>query len=655
MKTLSIVIQWLVVAAILAFVGFVIVRPTPQPDYAPETWSDWNGVTVLSYAGIARSDTPDYPSVRLLEAQLTALRDAGYRTVRPEDVRAFLDERAPLPEKALLLIFEAGRKEAFIRATPILQRVGFSAVIAVPTAVMHQWGGFYLKPKDIRKVSKLPQWQIGSMGDRAAEPAPGRATVEDGLFLAKRGLAEGKEESANAFRDRILRDYAHSAQTLEAAAGRAPLLYLYPFAEAGQSPGSDPLAEAANRDGVTRHYGLAFIGGFNAYNGPGSDPWALTRLRVPGNWPPERLLAELASSQPRGKPQAGLGAEQDWVFEREAKLRDGALRVAAGAAVWLRGSEAWTDVELSADLQPEAAGSGALYARYTSLRSWLRVAADAQGLRVQERLGSRLFTLFRMADPAGAQAVRHVRLRLRNNRAWLWLDGKPVAENLPLSPNTQRGRIGFGSDAGELRVGAFSARALPARWVLANSIRLVADADREQAQAILPNWFRAGEKPILAQTAQQDLLHTAVSGIRTVPLLSGGASLSDDEARAWAGAIDDELIRANLKPLVPSLAIDCPSLPLATELRNRAYSVTHLLSPAPAQEWGRSIAQASADEVIVVNGLGEEAERAVRWLRLAVPSRRLALREADGAALAPGLSTVRMYDPNTDRRKEREP
>lgn len=655
MKRLSVVIQWFFVIALLAFSGYVIFRPTPQPDYAPETWEDWNGITVLSYAGIARKESADYPSVKVLEAQLTALRDAGYRTVRPEDVRAYLDNLAPLPEKALLLIFEGGRKEAFIRATPILQRTGFSAVIVVPTTVMRQWGGFYLKRKDIRKVVKLPQWEVGSMGHQAYEPAPGFTSVEEGHFLAKRGRTNGKEESAESFRDRILKDYTHSAQTLEDAAGRPPQLYLYPYADAGQCPGSDPLAETVNREAVVRHFGLAFIGGFNAFNGPGSDPWSLTRLRVPGDWPPERLLAELTSSQPRSRLQAAIGGAQDWVFEREGELRDNALRLADGAAVWLRGTEAWTDAEISADLQPEAAGSGALYARYTSLRSWLRLAADAEGIRVQERLGSRLYTLFRLTSPAEAETVRHLRLRLRNNRAWVWLDDKPVAENLPLSPGTRSGRVGFASDQGELRVSAFSARPLPARWILANSIRLIADADKENVQAILPNWFRAGEKPTAAQTAQQDLLHSAVAGINTIPLLSGASSLSDEAARAWAAAIDDELIRVNLKPLVPSLALDCPALALATELRNRHYRVAHLLSPAEAREWGRSIAQASSDEVLVVNGIGQEADEALTWLKFAIPTGRLALREPDGAAFAPGLSTVRMYDSNTDRRKERKP
>ena len=638
MNKLSIFAQWLALAALAAGVAFVALRPTPQPVYAPDTWRNWDGVTVLSYAGIARNDSPVYPTVKRLEAQLAALREAGYRTVRPEDVRAFLDERAPLPDKALLLLFEGGRKEAFIRATPVLQRTGFSAVIAVPTSVMDLWGGFYLKRSDIRKIVKMPQWQAGSMGHQAINPLPGSSGANEGRFLAQRArLASGQEESADAFRERIGEDYALSRRLLEEATGKPPLLYLYPFAEAGQSPSADPLAAAANRDAVTRNFGLAFVGGGHAFNGPGSDPWSLTRLRVPGDWSPARLLAELNADQPRHAPQTSVGSAQDWAFERKGDVREGGLDLTDGSAAWLRGTEAWSDADVSAELHPAAAARAALYARYTGTRSWLRVTADAEGLCVQEHMGDRLFTLCRR-PPAGAVAgAQQIRLRLRNNRAWVWLNGQPVAENLPLSHETRRGRIGVGTERGDLRVTAFSAHPISARWILFNGIKRVPADQREQVQAVLPGCFRAGEPPAFPAAAQQELLQSAVSGVQTYPLLSGAGTLNDEAARGWAEAIDAELVRADMKPLVPCLAVEGPAPALVGELRNRRYRVAHVLTPDDALKWGRSIAQESRDEILVINGTGAEADRAADWLLRAVPANRVARRDPDSAALAPNL------------------
>ena len=648
MRKISIFIQWLVVIAICAFLVYVIMRPTPQPDYNPETWRNWSGITVLSYPGITRKETPVYPSVKVLESHLSALRDAGYQTVQPEDVRAYLDQHAPLPDKALLLIFEGGRKEAFIRATPVLQRTGYSAVLTVPTVVMKQWGNFYLKKKDVRKIDNLPQWQVGSMGHKAITPIPGSAPENERRYLTQRFKDKREAESPETFRERIMQDYALSARLLNEAIGMPAQLYLYPYSDAGQSPSADPLAETVNREAVTRYYSLAFIGSASAFNGPGTDPWALTRLRVPGNWTAEQLLAELESSKPRTKPLETIGTAENWVLERDAELGDQEFYLIPDSAAWLRGTENWTDVDISATLHPGKEGIGSLYARYSSMRSWLRVTADAQSISVQERLGNRLITLFRQSlKEKGADGYK-VRIRLRNNRAWLWLQDKPLAKKLPLSPGTERGRTGLGAQGSEVRVSAFSAKPLPARWVLGNSIRLINDADLEQVQAIVPNWFRAGEKPNLSQTAKQDLMRASVAGINTYPLLTGGGTLSEEKMRNWAEAIDEELSRNELKVLTSGIAVAGPHFPLTDELRNRNYKVVHMLSLQEALVWGRVIAEESEDEIIIVNDHSPDADEAIHTLLRTIPSTRLVQLEKDETAIAPDIKTMRMLEPPMD-------
>ena len=48
MKRLSIVLQWLVVAAVAAAAAGLALRPVPRPAYAPATWRHWEGLTILS-------------------------------------------------------------------------------------------------------------------------------------------------------------------------------------------------------------------------------------------------------------------------------------------------------------------------------------------------------------------------------------------------------------------------------------------------------------------------------------------------------------------------------------------------------------------------------------------------------------------------------
>ncbi len=645
MKKISILVQWLVILILAAVVTYIVWRPLPQPDYQPETWNTWEGLTVLSYAGIARRDQPDYPSVQRLEEHLTALHEAGYRTVRPEDVQAYLAGTAPLPSKALLLVFEGGRKEAFIRATPLLQRMGFTAVITVPTAYTRTWGGFYLKKSDLRRVVRLPQWQFGSMGHDAYDPIPTGPAGATGRFLAnRRWLGDGQEDAA-AFQERILQDYAHSARLLEEATGRAPLMFLYPFGDAGQQSGADPLAEPANRAGVTRHFGLAITGNGDPFNGPGRDPWSLTRLRVPGTWTGAELLKELDLNRPRRAGHEGFDRSADWVFERGGTLKAAALELGDGDVAWLRGTDGWGDVEIRATLSRGTNGIASVYARYGGPAAWLRLSLGGDGLRLQERLGARLQTIHRHPLGTAPDESRTVRLRLRNNRAWVWLDDTAVGVNLPLAPMLRRGRVGLGGEGGATKVSAFAANPLPARLVLANSLRLIPDEARPGVRAILPAWFKAGEAPDLAETRQQDLLLAAPAGIETIPMITGVETLKDDAAAAaLANELDQAIAQASLKPLIRALAVDGPADALSAALRENGYRVVHVLTAGQALHQAPTLARVAYEDVVVIHETGAAAEQALSRLLHWIPASRVAVLDDAGEPLGPDVRTARMAD-----------
>ncbi len=639
MRKLSILIQWIVLLGVAGFIGYILLRRPPQPEYTPEHWRSWEGVTLLSYAGIARRDEPVYPSVNRLESHLTALRDAGYQTVTPRDVRAFLDGDSPLPEKALMIIFEGGRKEAFIRATPILQRTGFSAVIVIPTALTRSWGGFYLNASDIRRLIRLPQWHVGSMGHEAYAEIPVDADGTTGRFLTRRRWVNGRRESEADFQARVLADYAESAAYLESAAGRSALVYLYPYADAGQFPGADPLAESGNRAGVTRHFPLAVVGGDEPFNGPGRDPWALSRLRVPGNWEPERLLAELRLSRPRPAGMPSLGRPADWTFDRGGSLADGTLTLPADAAAWLRGSDGWSDLVIEATLSPGAQGIAALYARYAGPLSWIRLSVSDSGLRVQERLPGRLQTLHHhpwapTQDPTASHAVQ---LRLRHNRAWVEHNGALLAANLPLAPGTRRGRIGFGAEKETAGVTALKVRKLPAYLLLANSIRQVPEAQHAQLRAILPVWFRATQTPRIGETQRQDLFKAAVSGVETIPMIRDAAQIATGDPHAFVEAVQTTLADLGLTALVRTLALDAPADALADVLRRHGFRMVHVLEPGPARRHGETLAQLSPTDWILINASGEAAEMALDELLHRIPADRLAILTPAPEALGPDL------------------
>jgi peptidoglycan/xylan/chitin deacetylase (PgdA/CDA1 family) len=72
-------------------------------------------------------------SVEDFETQMKYLYENDYVTVSLDDVRAFLYEREPLPEKAVMLTFDDGYYSNIEYAYPVLKGYGFNAVVFLIT------------------------------------------------------------------------------------------------------------------------------------------------------------------------------------------------------------------------------------------------------------------------------------------------------------------------------------------------------------------------------------------------------------------------------------------------------------------------------------------------------------------------------------------
>jgi peptidoglycan/xylan/chitin deacetylase (PgdA/CDA1 family) len=67
------------------------------------------------------------------EEQLAFLRDSGYYTIRLEDWRAAMEQKRPLPGRAVLITFDDGYLDFLTHAWPLLKRYGFSATVFLVT------------------------------------------------------------------------------------------------------------------------------------------------------------------------------------------------------------------------------------------------------------------------------------------------------------------------------------------------------------------------------------------------------------------------------------------------------------------------------------------------------------------------------------------
>lgn len=89
-------------------------------------------VPILMYHYIGDSDTKEgVTSVENFDAQMAALKEAGYHSVSFDDLIAYVDNGVALPSKPIVITLDDGYENNYTNAYPILKKYGFCATINV--------------------------------------------------------------------------------------------------------------------------------------------------------------------------------------------------------------------------------------------------------------------------------------------------------------------------------------------------------------------------------------------------------------------------------------------------------------------------------------------------------------------------------------------
>lgn len=636
MKKLSIFLQWVLIIGVLAGVLYAAFKPTPPPVYQPASWKSWEGFFVLSYTGITKSEDPNYVYPARFREQLQALKAAGYQTIKLGDALAFLQAKGPLPEKALLLLFEGDRKDSVIEATSMLEKAGFFGNLCVPTKLLQSWGNFFLKEGELKKMSRHPNWDLVSMGDQAIDPIRIDAKGTEGHFLSRRLWLTDKQEDDEAFRQRLTADYVKAASILKDICGHRVIAYLHPYSDTGAGAGADPLAADINRLGVESNYFLAFSRVGNPFNGPESDRYNLTRLRVQGDWTGQRLVSELAQYTPRQEALTAIGSRGNWQLVNGPQLEKGVIRMPVDSLAWVRGTDNWRDVDIKARLQLSPGAQSAVYVRYAGPRNYLRLIITKQELALQERLVSVMQTLVRQPLKKFGDQSFLLQLKVQGNRAWVWFDNVPVIQNAPLTSVTRLGRVGVGAQNGQVQVEDFATAPLPDVVALARGYDQLSADLRGKTRVIIPAWFSLSSSPVVDTAIRNELLQAAAAGVETIPAVARQPDVGGVEMDRWTADLVSALNTSNLKPLVTTLAVNYDHAPLIAALERQQFRVLLLVSARQALALTPEQLRQEKREILIE---GAEAETRPAMARLIhfIPASRLIVQLDRLGPVPPGV------------------
>ena len=146
------------IVLILAVVAIVkaLTTDTVYTAYDPEDTTVVSGkdagFIAVSYFGVDRQGTDTLISTIQLDEQLKTLHDLGYVTISQEDVINYYEKGTALPDKALFLLFEDGRRDTALFARKILEKYNYKATILSYADKFEEKDPKFLSTKDLKEL-----------------------------------------------------------------------------------------------------------------------------------------------------------------------------------------------------------------------------------------------------------------------------------------------------------------------------------------------------------------------------------------------------------------------------------------------------------------------------------------------------------------------
>ena len=362
------------------------------------------GFLAVSYFGVDRRSTDTLVSVRQLDAQLGALHSLGYVTVSQEDVENYYSRGTALPDKALFLLFEDGRRDTALFAEKILEKYNYKATILSYADKFGEGDPKFLSPKDLNKLLKTGYWELGTNGYRLSyintfdryDRFLGQLTSDEFVrihsYLGRdynhylmdyiRDEDRLPTESTQEMESRITQDYRSMEEIYTQELGQVPGLYCLMHANSGRFGNTQSVSRVNGRN-IQALFRMNFNRDGYSLNSRESSVYDLTRIQPQACWNTNHLLMRLWDDLPdsrkeeilfvSGQPDTAEAEEKNW------ELRKGAVEYEADSIMLttlpkgegllrLRDRSA-ENVTIEAELLGNQIGGQSLYLRANEDRS----------------------------------------------------------------------------------------------------------------------------------------------------------------------------------------------------------------------------------------------------------------------------------------------
>lgn len=234
-----------------------------QSSYGTEN-KNAKDVFVLTYHAITKEPTDSEFRIYYEDFKETMfeLKREGYQTITLEEFYAFMNGEKELPDKSFLLTFDDGAKQSYYNSDPILEALGYNAVLSIITShsIDAPESSYYLNHKELIEAHETGRWEIVSHTDslhyrlqtnEGGEIAPAMANK---LWIPDENRIENDEE----YYERIREDLEISDKKIEGLLNKSVSTFVLPYGDFGEKKTNYPEANKILLDLTTSKYKMVF-------------------------------------------------------------------------------------------------------------------------------------------------------------------------------------------------------------------------------------------------------------------------------------------------------------------------------------------------------------------------------------------------------------
>lgn len=384
----GIILLALMVIIIRAIFIFTVYEPFNSTQLSE---NEDNGFIAVSYFGVDNKGDDTLINTERLEEHLKALKDNGYVTITQKDITDYYQNGKKLPEKALFILFEDGRRDTAIFSQKILEEYNLKATMLTYADKFEKEDSKFLTNKQILELIDTSYWELGSNGYRLAYI---NVFDKNSNYLGELKAVEFSKlsseinrnynhylmdyirdqhnismESYEEMKNRINKDYEDLSSIYLEKVGYIPNLYALMHSNTGQFGTNDKTSEV-NEESIKDLFSINFNREGYSLNSVESSIFDLTRIQPQSYWSTNHLLMRIGDDT-KNNMDFVVGHEDKAKsfkeIEGKAEFKDNTIILTSMpkglGTLKLLNSDEYKDFKVSTTLSGNVIGSQSIYLR----------------------------------------------------------------------------------------------------------------------------------------------------------------------------------------------------------------------------------------------------------------------------------------------------